>query len=257
MVKKVHVCPLPKGQCFGLWSQCAPNSTETQKELKWPKSDSKVTRADRPESDLNWLKSDSGPHLWVTFESLLSHLKSLWSGTPGVTFESLLGHFISLCVSVELGARPLHKIWGDSIKSERPRCPQNCNQSQKTPKGQCKTYVPPPKGADWTSHQIGSFQTHTHTSESVSEVILQWTAKGPAEGGHVKKSQKVSKMLSTLFDIFRAGQKTSKIVKKCQKYFWHFLWQFSRGTSFPAPFGGSEFCWTCTYTFAYLCEIKV
>ena len=59
--------------------------------------------------------------------------------------------------------------------------------------------------------------------------------KGPAERGHVKKRQKVSKSFSTLFDNFRAGQKTSKIAKKRQKIFRH----FSRGTIFPAPFGGA------------------
>ena len=37
--------------------------------------------------------------------------------------------------------------------------------------------------------------------------------KGPAERGHVKNRQKVSKVFSALFDIFHAGQKTSKIVK--------------------------------------------
>ena len=46
----------------------------------------------------------------------MSHLASLWGGTPGVTFESLLGHLASFCVSVVLGARPLHnakKLLGD------------------------------------------------------------------------------------------------------------------------------------------------
>ena len=38
----------------------------------------------------------------------MSHLGSLWAGSLGVTFESLLGHFNSFCVSVDLGARPLH-----------------------------------------------------------------------------------------------------------------------------------------------------
>ena len=31
---------------------CAPNFSETQKESKWPKSDSKLTPADQPQSDL-------------------------------------------------------------------------------------------------------------------------------------------------------------------------------------------------------------
>ena len=39
----------------------------------------------------------------------MSQLGSLWGRSAGATFESLLGHFDSFCVSVELGARPLHK----------------------------------------------------------------------------------------------------------------------------------------------------
>ena len=66
-----------------------PLFAETQKELKWPKSDSKVTPADRPQSDPNWLKSDSRPQLWIVFESLLSPLGSLWGAALGVTFGSL------------------------------------------------------------------------------------------------------------------------------------------------------------------------
>ena len=64
--------------------------------------------------------------------------------------------------------------------------------------------------------------------------------KGPAARGHVKKRQKSSKNVktfSTFLDNFRAGQKTSKIVKKCQKCFDTFR-QFSRGTLFPALLGG-------------------
>ena len=66
--------------------------------------------------------------------------------------------------------------------------------------------------------------------------------KGPAERGHVKKvknREKVSKSFSTLFDNFRAGQKTSKIVEKCQKVFRHFSTIFARGTFFPGPFWGA------------------
>ena len=40
--------------------------------------------------------------------------------------------------------------------------------------------------------------------------IASGPQKGPAERGHVKKRQKY---FSTLFDIFRAGQKSSKSVK--------------------------------------------
>ena len=90
-----------------LWIGCAPNSTETQKESKWPKSDSKLTPADRPQSDLKltqkWLRAlflvmfESLLSGRTTFESLLSH------------FWSLLGHLNSFGVSVESGARPLLK----------------------------------------------------------------------------------------------------------------------------------------------------
>ena len=62
--------------------------------------------------------------------------------------------------------------------------------------------------------------------------------KGPAERGHVKKRQKASKSFSTLFDSFRAGQKTSKIVKKCQKVFRHFSTIFARH-HFSGPFWGA------------------
>ena len=48
----------------------APNHTETQKELKRPKSNSKVTRADRPQGDL---KIDSNVTPDCIFESFLSN----------------------------------------------------------------------------------------------------------------------------------------------------------------------------------------
>ena len=38
--------------------------------------------------------------------------------------------------------------------------------------------------------------------------VLSGPQKGPAERSHVKNRQKVSKTFSTLFDVFRAGQKT-------------------------------------------------
>ena len=53
-----------------------------------------------------------------------------------------------------------------------------------------------------------------------------------------KTVKKVSKGFSTLFDNFRAGHKrNSKSVKK----FFDTIRQLSRGTIFPAPFGGSDF----------------
>ena len=85
-----------------LWSGRPPNSTETQKEWKWPKSDSKVTQADRPQSDpkvtQKWLKNDSKMGSGVTFESILGHFGV---GLP----ESLLSHFwVTLILSVFLGS---------------------------------------------------------------------------------------------------------------------------------------------------------
>ena len=48
----------------------------------------------------------------------------------------------------------------------------------------------------------------------------------------------MSKIFSTLFDIFRAGQKTSKIVKKRHNIFRHFSTIFARH-QFSGPFGGA------------------
>ena len=73
----------------------------------------------------------------------------------------------------------------------------------------------------------------------ITPVGLSGLQKGPAERGHVKNRQKVSKSFSTLFDIFRAGQKTSKIVKKNKMFFDTFR-QFSRGTFFRPLLGGSD-----------------
>ena len=83
-----------------------------------------------------------------------------------------------------------------------------------------------------------------------SKVCLPWvqrTAKGASGKGPrqktskiVKKCQRVFRHFSTLFDIFRAGQKTSKIVKKCQKVFRHFLTIFARHPVFRPLLGGSD-----------------
>ena len=64
---------------------------------------------------------------------------------------------------------------------------------------------------------------------------LSGLQKGPAERGHVKKRQRSSKIFATLFDSFRAEQKVSKIVQKCQKYFRHFSTIFVRH-QFSGPF---------------------
>ena len=70
---------------------------------KWPKIDSKVT----PDPILS--------HFWVTFESL--GLTLGWN--PGSHFRVTLGHFSCFCVSVDLGARPLHNPKGKGPKIEK------------------------------------------------------------------------------------------------------------------------------------------
>ena len=69
-------------------------------------------------------------------------------------------------------------------------------------------------------------------------IVISGLQKGPAERGHVKKRQKASKSFSTLFDNFRAGPKTSKIVSKSVKKFFNTFRQFFRAGHlfFPAPF---------------------
>ena len=64
----------------------APKSTETQKEVKWPKSDSNVTARVSPQSDPKWLKSNSkmtqkwGPE---------SYLSQFWGRSAGSQFYSV------------------------------------------------------------------------------------------------------------------------------------------------------------------------
>ena len=65
---------------------------------------------------------------------VLSHLASLWGGTPKVAFESPLGYFNSFCVSVELGARPLHNSKGKSTapRQQEPRVFRHKHASAKS-----------------------------------------------------------------------------------------------------------------------------
>ena len=89
---------------------------------------------------------------------------------------------------------------------------------------------------------LNSGGSNSPWSEFWSEFFLFYSAdrkRGQRKGAtskNVKNLQKMSKIFSTVFDIFRAGQENSKIVKKCKNIFDTFR-QISRGTSFPAPFG--------------------
>ena len=69
-----------------LWSGRAPSSTETQREAKWPKSGSKATPADRPQSDLKL------PQKWLCTSSLILASLHLLPKTPfKVLFGVLVG----------------------------------------------------------------------------------------------------------------------------------------------------------------------
>ena len=74
---------------------------------------------------------------------------------------------------------------------------------------------------------------------SAGNHIGQWIAKGAGGKGprpkNVKKCQKVFRHFSTIFAQGKNRQKSSKIVKKLFDTFR----QFSRGTVFPASFGGA------------------
>ena len=92
------------GATLHFGSQRSPKSTETQKGLKWPKSDSKATRAQK------WPKSDSKVTPDPIFESLLRHLGSLWGGGFGSHFWVTFGSLWSFGrASVDLGERWLPK----------------------------------------------------------------------------------------------------------------------------------------------------
>ena len=69
-------------------------------------------------------------------------------------------------------------------------------------------------------------------------LVIQQTAKGASgKGPRQKTSKSVKHVFSTLFDIFRGGQKE---VKKFQKYFRYFLTIFAEAPIFRPLSGGSE-----------------
>ena len=88
-----------------------------------------------------------------------------------------------------------------------------------------------------SSGQNGSHPQRKDAKMTIKIIFERSSQKGVAKGAGGKgPRQKSSKSFSTLFDNFRAGQKTSKSVKE----FFDTFRQFSRGTIFPALFGGSE-----------------
>ena len=102
------------------------------------------------------------------------------------------------------------------------------------PHGLALESAPPRTGSPWPfgpGTPEASEKSPGRVPVSGLQIFFSWGWRKGATSKNVKNRQKVSKSFSTLFDNFRAGQKTSKIVKKCQKVFRH----FSRGTFFPAP----------------------
>ena len=90
------------------------------------------------------------------------------------------------------------------------------------------------------------FKTRNVSEKNFSPCLASADCKrGRRKGAtskNVKSLQKASKRFSTLFDNFRAGQKTSKIVKKRQKVFRHFATVFARHHFSGRFWGGSDCC---------------
>ena len=73
-----------------LWIAHAPNSTETQKDLKWTQ---KWLKSDSWGPTPKWLKNGSKvTQKWLKNGSGVTH-KWLKNGVPGVTFEPFVAHF--------------------------------------------------------------------------------------------------------------------------------------------------------------------
>ena len=81
---------------------------------------------------------------------------------------------------------------------------------------------------------LGGCKTHQKLRKIVLGNSSQRTAKGASGKGPHQKTPKIVRKCQKYFRHFCAEQKTTKIVKKCQRSFR----QFSRGTNFPAHFGG-------------------
>ena len=85
---------------------------------------------------------------------------------------------------------------------------------------------------------------HYLPEKNIFELFSADCKRGRRKGAtskNVKNRQTVSNSFSTLFDNFRAGQKTPKIVKKRQKVYRHFSTIFARHLFFFRPLlGGSD-----------------
>ena len=119
------------------------------------------------------LKNDTKTGSGVTFESILGHFRGR---SARVTFESLLGHFNSFCVSVELGARPIHK--GNPLFGGQRCFSEACHRKAMIPKS-CGLYL---FRATWDHTPGWDFPEETRqksgkTPETVSELFLEFPSK--------------------------------------------------------------------------------
>ena len=88
---------------------------------------------------------------------------------------------------------------------------------------------------------------HKRTKERNAYVMSSGPQEGPGRRGHVKKRQKLSKCVKMCqkknFDTFRhfsgMAKCVSKIVKRCQTYFQHYLTIFAQH-QFSGPLGGGS-----------------
>ena len=119
-----------RDQNSGLWTCAFMGLGLCADHRPWPKSDSKVTLGDPPQSDPKWLKAtrkwlENGvrSHFWVIFGSL-------WGRSAQVTSESLWGHFNSAVFCIVRRTPPFITL-GFLVFSKTPTGPSD-PQSPKT-----------------------------------------------------------------------------------------------------------------------------
>ena len=113
---------------------------------------------------------------------------------------------------------------------EGPETPVNGRSGRKQKKKTLEMWHLEPRPSNppqWTGFNTRLSEGFLEGSRTSAE-CKRGRRKG-ATSKNVKNRQKVTKTFSTLFDNFRAGQKTSKIAKKCQKHFRHFSTIFAQG----------------------------
>ena len=156
--------------CYALWSVAPPKAPSSPKQLKWPKSDSKVTLGGRRPIDSKkgqkwlkkgflWLKNPFLSHFWPFFESIGRR-------PPRVTFESLLGHFNCFGLLGALGGATDHKLCLLGAFSKAPSL------------GSSRRHLP--KGHPWTGISLEFSEFHWNFARTFGKRLMP---QGP---GHTK-----------------------------------------------------------------------